>query len=202
MAISIRNNDNIKGFKCRDREIKTSLYADDTTLLLNDIESIVHAINTVHEFSEVAGPILNKEKTEGIVLGTLHNTLQEFMAVRALGIYIGHDQQTCINENWTEKIEKMRMVFERWKSRKLTIFGKILIIKSISTSKIIHTMSILSTPESVLKQVNFNFIWDANDRIKRRTLIGDKNHGGVKMLDIYCKNKALKASWINMLQFK
>ncbi len=99
----------------------------------------------------------------------------------------------------------MRMVFERWKSRKLTIFGKILIIKSLATSKIIHTMSILSTPESVLKdieQVNFNFIWDANDRIKRRTLIGDKKHGGVKMLDIYCKNKALKASWIKRIHEK
>ncbi len=62
MAINIRNNTDINGFKCGNRNIKQSLYADDTTLMLSNIESIIHALNTVSNFSKVAGPKLNIEK--------------------------------------------------------------------------------------------------------------------------------------------
>ncbi len=212
MATSIRKNPNITGFQCNDTEIKQSLYADDTTLLLNDFESLDEAINTVNKFSEVAGPILNKEKTEGILLGTLKNTVLAHNgikftndAVRALGIYIGHDKEKCYEKNWTEKIEKMKLVLEKWKSRSLTIFGKILIIKTLVISKMVHTMSILNTPEEIIKDIEklmFKYIWESNDRIKRNTLIGSKYNGGLKMLDIYSKDRALKAGWIKRLHTK
>ncbi len=92
----------------------------------------------------------------------------------------------------------MEKVFERWKHRHLTLFGKVLIIKSLATSKLIHVTTILHTPEEILKDIEkliFSFLWESTDRIKRKTLIGSKQNGGIKMLDIFCKNKALKASW-------
>ncbi len=209
MAIRIRNNDNIQGFQCSDKNVKHSMYADDTTLLLSNLESLRNAIETVNNFSQVAGPKLNVEKTEGILLGPLKDTLIEYMgikftnnAVRCLGIYMGHDQIGCKRQNWLDKLDKMKIVFERWKNRHLTIFGKILIIKSLAISKFIHTMSIICTPEDVLKEIEkaiFKFLWDSNDRIKRNTLIGPKNLGGIKMLDIYSKDKALKIGWIKRL---
>ncbi len=212
MAINIRNNTNINGFICGDREIKNSLYADDTTLLLRNLESLDIAIDTVNKFSAVAGPKLNKDKTEGILLGTLKNTVLEYSgikftnnAVRALGVYIGHDRQKCYEKNWTNKIDKIKIIFERWKNRNLTLFGKILIIKSLASSILIHTMSIIVTPEEVLKEIEkliFNFLWNSTDRIKRKTLIGSKGDGGIKMLDIFCKDKALKAGWFRRLHTK
>ena len=66
-------------------------------------------------------------------------------------------------------------------------------------------MSVLKTPEEVLKQFEkmiFKFVWNATDRIKRKTLIGNKYEGGLKMLDIVCKNKALKASWAKRITSK
>ncbi len=212
MAINIRDNPNINGFVCNDREIKNSLYADDTTLLLRNLESLDVAIDTVNKFSAVAGPKLNKDKTEGILLGTLKNTVIEYSgikftnnAVRALGVYIGHDRQKCYEKNWTNKLEKIKIIFERWKNRNLTLFGKILIIKSLASSILIHTMSIIVTPEEVLKEIEkliFNFLWNSTDRIKRKTLIGSKRDGGIKMLDIFCKDKALKAGWFRRLHTK
>ncbi len=209
MACAIRNNDAIHGFHCGDTEIKTSLYADDTSLLLSDLESLENAILTVEKFSKVAGPRLNKDKTEGILLGPLKDTLINYNeikftneAVRCLGIYMGHDKDTCEFKNWYEKLEKMKIVFERWKNRKLTIFGKTLIIKSLAASKLIHAMSIIVTPEHILKDIEriiFNFLWDKNERIKRKTLIGPKDMGGIDMLDITSKDKSLKAGWIKRL---
>lgn len=40
LAISIRSNKKIPGFKLKNKEIKISQLADDTTLILNGIESI------------------------------------------------------------------------------------------------------------------------------------------------------------------
>ena len=60
-------------------------------------------------------------------------------------------------------------------------------------------MSILQTPPEVLKELEkifFNFTWGNKDRIKRNKLIGDRGQGGLKMLDIYARDKALKAGWI------
>ncbi len=209
MAIEIRKNKNIKGFQCGNEEIKDSLYADDTTLLLSSIESLNEAINTINKFSRVAGPKLNVDKTEGILLGPLKNTLISIngikftnKAVRCLGIYIGHDKISCYQKNWKDKIEKMKLVFERWKNRHLSIFGKSLIIKSLAASILVHTMSILDTPTEILDEIEkliFGFLWEKNEKIKRKTLIMNKLKGGINMLDIHCKNKALKASWIKRL---
>ncbi len=209
MAIKIRNNKNINGFQCGDKEIKTSMYADDASLLLSDLISMKNAIDTVNEFSEVAGPKLNKDKTEGILLGPLKNSIPEYEtikftngAVRCLGVYVGHNKLECDEKNWTEKINKMEKVFERWKHRHLTLFGKVLIIKTLAASKLIHAMTILHTPDNILKDIEkliFSFLWESTDRIKRKTLIGSKQNGGIKMLDIFCKNKALKASWVPRL---
>ncbi len=41
MAIQLRKNDDIKAFDCNGTEIKESMYADDTSLLLADIDSIL-----------------------------------------------------------------------------------------------------------------------------------------------------------------
>ncbi len=132
---------------------------------MSDFESMKNAIDTVNKFSQVAGMKLNVEKTEGILLGPLKNTTDSYEgikfteeAIRCLGIYIGHDQQSCYKKNWEEKIEKIRMVFERWKYRKLSHFGKILIVKSLAASKIYHVMSILETPENFLKEFEKNHL--------------------------------------------
>ena len=176
MAIRLRNNPNIEGFKCHDRHIKTSMYADDTSLLLSNLDSLKTAIDTIEQFSQVAGPKLNKDKTEGILLGPLKDTINEIhgikftnKAVRCLGIYVGHDKNECHDRNWTDRINKLMKVFERWKHRHLTLFGKILIVKSLAASLLVHPMSILSTPNEVLKEIEkliFKFLWDAKDRIK------------------------------------
>ncbi len=212
MAIQIRSNNDITGFKCQEQHIKSSMYADDTTLLLSNLKSLEKAVETVENFSRVAGPRLNVEKTDGILLGPLKNTLTEHNgikftnnSVRCLGIYMGHNKAENHQKNWHDKIDKIKMIIERWKHRNLTFFGKTLIIKSLAISKLIHTMSILITPDEILKEVEkiiFNFLWDSHDRIKRKTLIGTKQCGGIQMLDIYCKDKSLKAGWIKRISGK
>ena len=77
-----------------------------------------------------------------------------------------------------------------------------LILKSLAISKLIHTLTILHTPQDIITDIEkiiFDFLWDSHDRIKRKTLIGKKEVGGIDMLDIISKNKALKASWMRFM---
>ena len=50
-----------------------------------------------------------------------------------------------------------------WKRRKLTLLGKVNIVKSLGLSKLIYNASVLPVPKHFCDQVNkitFNFIWD------------------------------------------
>ena len=86
---------------------------------------------------------------------------------------------------------------------KLTLYGKINIIKTLGLSKLIFSTSVLPIPENFAQKVNkltFKFLWDAKPaKIKKSTITGLKEKGGLKMIDFDHTNKALKCAWINRL---
>lgn len=94
----------------------------------------------------------------------------------------------------------MEKLFVSWKRRKLTLFGKTCIIDTLAISKLIYVASILCLPgKEFLKKIQrliFNFIWNKSERIKRNTLIGDVRNGGLGIIDVESKLKALKAAWL------
>ena len=71
LAIKIRNSPDIKGIQIRDHIQKILQYADDSTLTLADLDSIIHSVRIINEFSKLAGTKLNINKSEGIWLGPL-----------------------------------------------------------------------------------------------------------------------------------
>ena len=66
--------------------------------------------------------------------------------------------------------------------------------------KLIFIASVLPVPEKFCDQVNkitFNFIWDNKiAKIKRNTIIGERENLGLNMIDFSLMNKALKCIWI------
>ena len=84
--------------------------------------------------------------------------------------------------------------------RRLSLIGKITVIKSLAASQIIHLLSPLQTNPQIIKQINdlfFVFLWNnKGDKIKRNVIIQNYGNGGLRMLDITSFNKALKSVWI------
>ena len=80
---------------------------------------------------------------------------------------------------------------ENWQS-----FGKPCVINSLGISKLIYDGSVLPIPEdSLIKKIKssiFNFIWDKRDRIKRDTLKGKVEDGGIGLVDVDKNWKQLK----------
>jgi hypothetical protein len=88
--------------------------------------------------------------------------------------------------NFRKKIIDISKILKSWQHRKLTLLGKVTVIKTLALPKLIHLfMSLPNLKQSMLNELNklfFNFIWDGKtEKIKRNTLIGDIQEGGLKM---------------------
>ena len=99
--------------------------------------------------------------------------------------------------------DDIQNIFEPWKKRKLTIFGKTCIIISLAISKLVYKATILTYPgdefmKKLLKLI-FCFLWKSRERIKRNILIGNLKDGGIGLVDLFSKFKSLKAAWISRI---
>ena len=213
MADKIRKNPKIKGIALPGvgvGEVKISQMADDTTLFLRDEESINEALNTIKTFGEYAGTRLNQQKTIGMWLGTWKNRQDKFRniqfsikPIKALGLYFGYNTELKNKLNWESKIEKLENVTKAWSMRNLSLPGRILLIKSLGISQVIYNASNLFTPDDIAKRINkiiFRFIWAGKrDKVKRMSIIRDREEGGLKMTDFRLLNRTLKIQSLNRI---
>ena len=71
MQIAIRNDQDIIGVTISQIEHKIKMLADDTTLILANINSLIKLISILNNFTNLSGLKLNMQKTEVIPLGAL-----------------------------------------------------------------------------------------------------------------------------------
>jgi exonuclease III len=207
LARAVKCNSNISSIqiKCAthaENTTKIMQYADDSILFISDESGVKESLNTINAYSSVAGVKLNINKTEAIELGKhglkeIHGIECKNM-VRCLGIFVGKNKQECVKLNWHDKIEKMANLLKSWKRRQLSLFGKITVIKTLAIPKLVFSATNTYTPDNIIKIINkhlYGFIWNKRDRIKRNTLIGKIEDGGLNMVDIQSHFEALKAAW-------
>jgi len=211
LAKAIKNDNAIRGIKGGEKEVKVSLYANDTTVFVRDLDSVAHLLILLEKFKSVSGLEINTTKTEGMWLGCWKNNIQTPFGfcwpqepIKALGIFFPYNRIKANELNFAEKIRNLEKTLNSLKRRNLTLYGKINEVKMLGISKLIYSASILVIPEFFIKEVEkliFNFIWDGKpSKIKKSTIIGEKKHGGLKMIDFNIMNKAPKVAWIPRLQ--
>ena len=102
---------------------------------------------------------------------------------------------------FSEKIKRVKNILNSWSASRLTLLGKITIVKTLALSQIVHVLTSLPTHQGALKEINtllYDFLWESKgDKIKRTQMINDYDKGGLKMIDIQSFNKSLKIKWVN-----
>ena len=199
LAINIRENKNIHGLEAafihKKQYIKLSQYAEDCTVFLKNKANIKELLAEIKYFTDAAGLELNINKTIGIDLTETDD--YDYLGIRftskpvkCLGIYVGKNDKACQDLNWSKKNDILEKTPDMWKKRELSLFGKILIIKTLAISKITFLLLNLLPPNNIIKKIKtllFNFIWGKRDRIKRHILRQDIIHGGVNMIDMLAR---------------
>lgn len=107
--------------------------------------------------------------------------------------------------NWDKQVEKLEKILNQWKKRNLTLFGKVLVIKSLALSKLMYNANVLAIPENIVKNINsiiYRYLWNSKrDKIARKPLIGNYEEGGIQMCDVESLFQSLKNKWAIRLIF-
>ena len=118
-------------------------------------------------------------------------------------MHFSYDPERAKKLNLEDKIATLEKTLNSWKRRKLTLIGKIHIVKTLGLSKRIYSASVLAITKHTVEKTNkiiFNFLWDGKPaKIKKKTIIAEKKHGGLKIIDFEIMERSLKLAWIKRI---
>jgi len=122
LLINIQNNADIKGAELYDVAIKNFIFADDTSPMVANRQSIQLVFNEYLKFSKISGIELNHGKTEILPLGRVrfdetpfnlsYNSeilsINNVQTLKIGGIWYGHDKEVFYNKSISERITKLK----------------------------------------------------------------------------------------------
>ena len=174
LANKIRQNKDIKGITVRGNEIKISQYADDTTNITLDgsKKSFTSALLDLGLFGEISGLRLNSKKTGILWIGACTGRQDKLCPekdlkwvtdkLKALGVWISSDPMVSMKANYNENLLKIRNCLSCCEYRRLSLLGKIVLLKSLIASQLVYILSLLPTKHASLDEINnmfYGFLW-------------------------------------------
>jgi len=116
LARAVKHDALIQGITIGNKEIKTSMYADDTTVFVSDTDSILHLLNMLEA----------KAKAKALWLGcwkdrrdTPFNFKWPEDPICALGVFFSYNMLKADKLNFHDKLRSMEKVLNIWKCRRL-----------------------------------------------------------------------------------
>ena len=210
LATHIRAHPNIRGLQHPASQPTISQYADDTTLLLADDDSITNALKVFKVYEEASGAKLNLQKCKGLWCGAYrHRTdaptdfdwTNKHLPDKLLGIYVGNTD--CTERNVEYKIHKLRNITATWMHRNLSLKGKALLINGLLTSTLWYHAANLHFPTWAIQEIEdiiYNFLWDGKRPLINRDIIAlPLAEGGLNIPRIAKKIQALRLNSVRRL---
>ena len=94
----------------------------------------------------------------------------------------------------------MENLLNVWKSRNLSLKGKITILKTLILPQIQFLFSMLYIPEIILEKIDslmLKFLWNNKPpKIRKNVIIAPIVQGGLGMVDVHSIHTAAKCGWI------
>ena len=199
LAHKIKENSGIQGIIIGELESLIAQFADDTQMFLANRESVEQVISTLAEIETNTGLKVNYEKT------SIH-PIREVPHIKCskpivwdpgkleiLGIDLDEDSEKF----YAKTLDKAQKVLKTWYYRRLTLYGKVLIINTLIASLFVYGLQSLEDPqEKTIHKFNTmiqEFLWKGKKaKIKFDLLQNNYQKGGLKLIDLTMKNKSLK----------
>ena len=212
MAINIRENQRIRGIRPpgSQEELKLSQFADDTTLLLTDDQSIDEAFMTFDLYERASGAKINKGKCKGLWCGAfaqrtdqLHDFewFNDYIPDKILGQFVGNVD--CTQLNWETKIQKINNIIAAWRHRELSFKGRALVINGLLTSTLWYNATSLPVPSWAITQIEqaiYNFFWNYKRHLVSKDILAlPLQHGGFNIPRLQTKIQALRLNTLRRL---
>ena len=89
---------------------------------------------------------------------------------KELGIWFSTNSEEVLEANYADKLAKVSNSLGCWQLRRLSLLGKITVLKSLIVSQLVYILSPLPTNQRLLEDINTlfsNFLWNGKgDKIK------------------------------------
>ena len=128
---------------------------------LASLESVTQLLKHLDKFKQISGLEINTNKTEALWLGYWRPRKDKPFGckwaqepVYALGIHFSYDLKRANTLNFEEKVCSLEKTPNNWNKRKLTLIGKINIVKTLGLSKLIYCSSLLTVSKSLIDRIN------------------------------------------------
>lgn len=181
--------------------MKIFQYADDTTIVVENIESVKRVMEKTKLYCEGSGAKINEEKTTYMKFGRAEvlTGVFKFMEVqemKILGAILAKNEKGAMDSLWEETVGGMERRLFFWRSRFLSLKGKILVVNMLMLSKMWYILHVMPLPDWVFKKIKksvLEFLWDKKPpRIAYLTLIGKPEEGGMDLVDVEQKMKSMR----------
>ena len=115
---------------------------------------------------------------------------------------IAHED--IMEKNYSITIEKTRKVLGTWYNRNLSLIGRIQVVNTLVASLYVYKMMVLPTmTKSMFKKIDNlirDYIWKGKkSKIAYNVLQLSKKEGGLNLVNLSKRDKALKATWPSIL---
>ena len=127
LAQKIRRSKMINGIEIEysgSQEIKLSQYADDTTALLSDSESVMQLFELLGLFERCSGLKINESKSELLWLGSWRHRRDKILnlliieePVYALGVHFAYERDTVLQRNFWDKLISLKKTVQHMVSK-------------------------------------------------------------------------------------
>ena len=209
LAIALRANDDIEGISIHDIRNLLNQFADDMDVFTLCKERSIKALyNELEAFRLQSGFTVSYDKTTLYRIGSLRHSdaklygLDQYIwsnrDITVLGVTIAHEQQ--LEKNYSGILKKVRDTVSAWQNRYLSLMGKVQVVNSLVASQFVYKMMVLpcisrqtiKTVDNIIR----GYIWNGKKaKIAYNILQLPKREGGLNLVNLEIKDKALKATW-------
>ena len=215
IAIELRKCEKIKGIPVQDIVNLLLQYMDDLNIASNfDQGSLNSTFETLEHFRFNSGFTISYDKTSIYRIGSIRNTDAKLITqkpvawtsdyINVLGVKVSYNEET-VWENYTEILTKVSDITQMWQNRRLSLMGKVIIINTLIASLFVYKMMVLlDILEDIHKRIDKliqQFLWNnRSPKIALKLLKLDKKVGGLRLMDLWKRQKAIKLTWLQVMR--
>ena len=213
LALSLRENDSIDGITIKNIKNLLNQFADDMDIgtMCNE-KSIKQILEELEKFRLQSGFTVSYDKTTLYRIGSLRHSNAQMYGIdhfkwtnediSVLGVQIAHEN--IVEKNFENLIGKTKKILYSWRNRGLSLLGKIQVVNTLIASLFVYKMMVLPSMSSVmfkrLDNIIREYIWSGKKaKIAFNILQNSKDEGGLNLVDLKRRDKALKATWPQIL---
>ena len=137
------------------------------------------------KYEQATNAKLNVTKTEGLWVGDWEGRDDRPLNVKLTGILVGNDRYQCSREGFASILEKIITKMAYWKSKFLSLKGRIKVLNIFVLSKFWFCLECQDLPKDFKKDLDnllSNFIWNDIHQRNLDVLHCDYDHGGFEII--------------------